>query len=95
MRLLQEKIDKTDLYDRLVAAYVIGGNAKVSAFEKMKEVYLCKSADDVGCAVHWDTWSESVIESNSTDSVGNVCTNPLTWELDGGLAEKPLTRAPW
>ena len=90
VRLLQEKIDKTDLYDRLVAAYVIGGNAKVSSFEKMEEVYLCNSADDVGCAVHWDTWSESVIDSNSTDSVGNVCTNPLTWELDGGLAEKSL-----
>ena len=38
----------------------------------------------------WDTWSESVIDSSSTDSVGNVCTNPLTWELDGGLAEKSL-----
>ena len=90
VRLLQEQIDKTDLYDRLVAAYVIGGNAKVSSFEKMEKVYLCNSADDVGCAVHWDTWSESVIDSNSTDSVGNVCTNPLTWELDGGLAEKSL-----
>ena len=90
VRLLQEQIDKTDLYDRLVAAYVIGGNAKVSSFEKMEKVYLCNSADDVGCAVHWDTWSESVIDSNSTDSIGNVCTNPLTWELDGGLAEKSL-----
>jgi hypothetical protein len=38
--------------------------------------------------VHWDTYSEAVIDQPVEANIGNVCTNPLSWELNGGLATK-------
>ena len=94
IRLLDQVIDGTPLAKRLVAAYLIGGGVPgVTAmaqtnFEKMRDVALCRSATDLGCAVHWDTYSEAVIEQELPNNIGNVCTNPLSWELNGGLATK-------
>lgn len=87
-RLLKEQIDGTPLAERLVAAYLIGGGIASSHFDDMQDVELCTNATDLSCAVHWDTYSESVIDQPFPDQVGNVCVNPLTWEVDGGLAGK-------
>jgi len=88
VRLLKEKIDGTALAERLVAAYIIGGRVAMSHFESMQDVGLCDSPTELGCAVSWDTFSEAVIDKGQPDLAGNVCTNPLTWRLDGGLAGK-------
>ena len=87
-RLLAEVIDGTPLAKRLVAAYVIGGGIAQTRFAGMQDIRLCTSATDLGCAVHWDTYSEAVIDQPVEANIGNVCTNPLSWELNGGLATK-------
>ena len=89
-RLLEEVIDGTPLAQRLVAAYVIGGGIASARFDDLQDVTLCNSATDLGCAVHWDTYSEAVIAAPVADNIGNVCTNPLSWELNGGLAQRNL-----
>ena len=81
-------IDGTPLAKRLVAAYVIGGGIAQTSFAGMQDIRLCTSATDLGCAVHWDTYSEAVIDQPVEANIGNVCTNPLSWELNGGLATK-------
>jgi len=88
IRLLKEKIDGTALARRLVAAYIIGGAIASSQFDAMQDIGLCDSPTALGCAVHWDTFSEAVIDKGQPDRVGNVCTNPLSWRLNGGLAGK-------
>ena len=85
-RLLAEQIDGTPLAERLVAAYLIGGGLARAELETMADIALCTTADDLHCAVHWDTYSEAVIDDGFPDLRGNVCVNPLSWELDGGLA---------
>jgi hypothetical protein len=88
IRLLAEVIDGTPLAQRLVAAYVIGGTVPETSFEGLRDVRLCTGANDLGCAVHWDTYSEAVIDQPLPDNLGAVCTNPLSWELNGGLVTK-------
>jgi hypothetical protein len=87
-RLLKEKIDGTVLAERLVAAYIIGGGIASSDFDNMQDIGLCRDATDLHCAVHWDTYSEAVIDQPLPDNVGNVCVNPLNWTVNGGLASK-------
>jgi len=82
VRLLAEEIDGTERADRMVAAYLIGGNVKTSAFDSMASIDLCTTPTDLRCAVHWDTWSEAVIDREMPDVAGNVCTNPLSWQLN-------------
>ena len=85
-RLLKDRIDGTPLADRLVAAYLIGGGVPSSEFAGMLDIGLCQDATDLHCAVHWDTYSEAAIDTEMPDRVGNVCINPLSWQIDGGLA---------
>lgn len=84
LRLLREKIDGTPLAQRMVAAYVIGGGLKKEDFAGMRDIALCDSPEQLRCAVHWDTYSMALLED--AEDTGGVCTNPLTWRLDGARA---------
>jgi hypothetical protein len=88
VRLLQERIDTSALRNQLVAAYVIGGSVAASAIDSMEHIPVCGSADQTGCAVHWDTYSEAAIDDEFPDNMGNVCVNPLSWQADGERAGK-------
>jgi len=90
MRLLKERIDRSPLRHRLVAAYVIGGRVAASAFDGMENIALCRDAEETGCAVHWDTYSEAAIDDDFPDHVGNACVNPLSWRPDGERAGREL-----
>ncbi len=85
VRLLREQIDGTPLADRLVAAYLIGGGLEEEKeFSGLSDITLCDAPEQVGCAIHWDTFSMATLED--AEETGIVCTNPLTWKLHGGLA---------
>jgi hypothetical protein len=88
IRLLQERIDGTRLADQLVAAFLIGGGLEKSEFAELRDVTVCAHATDTTCAVHWDTFSEAALDDPPQDSVTRLCVNPLSWEIDGGLAGK-------
>ncbi|NKB99452.1 MAG: DUF3089 domain-containing protein [Pseudomonadales bacterium] len=85
IRLLQERISSTPLVQRLVAAYIIGGSISQREVDEMSDISVCASANDLGCVIHWDTYSDSAIESDLSDSAENVCVNPLSWQQNGGL----------
>jgi hypothetical protein len=84
-RLLRERIDGTPLAQRLVAAYLIGGDIRDHEADAMKTVHVCNSATDIHCLIHWATWGENP-KTHYEDRGKIVCVNPLNWMRDGGLA---------
>lgn len=87
-RLLQERIAGTELAQRMVAAYIIGGSTPQSAVDEMEGIEVCDGAAELGCVIHWDTYNESAIDQSVSGSQRNVCVNPLSWRVNGGLADK-------
>lgn len=84
--LLRERIDGTPLVDRMVAAYLIGGNLASTEFDGLKDIPICDSPTQLHCVIHYDTMSErAAVQLERAD---NVCVNPLNWRLDGELSPK-------
>lgn len=90
MRLLRDKIAGSALQKRMVAAYVIGADVTKNQFDEMPGIGLCDSAEQTGCAIHWDTFNAASMEGNNDTDL--VCINPLNWRLNGSLAEKAKHR---
>jgi hypothetical protein len=86
IRLLREKVNDTALADKMVAAYIIGANIAKREFEDLEDIGLCDDPLEIGCAVHWDTWSERLLDEPPESAYLNACVNPLNWRVDGGLA---------
>jgi hypothetical protein len=84
--LLEKKINGTELAERMVAAYIIGGGLKKEDFASLQDIALCDSPTQLNCAIHWDTFSMAGVDD--AEETGQACTNPLTWRLDGPLAPK-------
>lgn len=59
MRLIEDKIDKTDLVKRMVAAYTIGFEFPKVKFENdLKNIKPSQSATDTQCVIAYDTYIE-------------------------------------
>jgi len=99
LRLLAEKIDKTPLYDRLVAAYLIGGSVKRDCFQRVyQHVAPCSSPEQTGCLIGWDTIKEHCrvllpgfprYPEDWACCRGKTlfCVNPLTWTSSDARTE--------
>ena len=57
IRLLKEEIDGSDVYPRMVGAYIIGGMISNTQTQKLIDISICKNAVQLGCLVHWDTFN--------------------------------------
>tara|TARA_B100001113_G_scaffold60516_1_gene45877 strand:- start:9658 stop:10815 length:1158 start_codon:yes stop_codon:yes gene_type:complete len=86
IRLLAEEIDGTDLYPRMVSAYIIGGEISKSWTNKMNDIYICNSPTELGCLVHWDTINITLINREMPRFKNNICVNPITWKNKGSLS---------
>ena len=73
-RLIIEFETKKHFTDNLIAAYLVGFNIKE---EQFKNVQSCKSANDTGCYLSWNTTMENT-KPLFSDS-GLACHNPLNW----------------
>ena len=87
IRLLAEEIDGTNLYPRMVGAYIIGGEISKSWMNKMNDVYICDSPAELGCLVHWDTMNVTLINKDMHRYKNNICVNPITWKNEGLLSD--------
>jgi len=84
--LLRERIDGTPLVDRMVAAYLVGGNLAITELEMLADIGICDSPTQLHCVIHYDTMSErAAVQRERAD---NLCVNPLNWRLDGQLAPR-------
>lgn len=87
-RLIQEKIDGTNLQASMVAAYIIGSRVTNAEVNALKSVKVCDAPDQTSCIVHWATFGEGgTVPPEMSDL---VCVNPLTWRRDGGRADAAL-----
>ena len=87
IRLLAEEIDSSDLYPRMVGAYIIGGMISKDRMNSMKNIGVCESAEQLGCLVHWDTMNVAQINKDLPVYSNNICVNPITWKNEGSLSE--------
>jgi len=77
--LLRERIDGSPLVDRLVAAYLIGGNLATTEFDGLEDIAICDSPTQLQCVIHYDTMSEKA--KAQPERADNICVNPLTWRI--------------
>lgn len=94
-RLLQEAISGTPLREQLVAAYLMGGAGTVEGVrEKAPDVPPCAAATELHCVAGWNArgagFLSSEFEMHRTDLRERLCTNPLTWRVDGAAASAEL-----
>jgi hypothetical protein len=100
LRLLEEKIDRTDLYGRFIAGYLIGYRIPAEKFTRsFTRIKPCSGERDAGCVVSWNTWGEgsvphkfgSIWYRGGWEDAGDkriICTNPLSWRSDEEPAPK-------
>ena len=87
IRLLKEEIDGSDLYSRMVGAYIIGGQISKDWMSGMNDLSVCESATQLGCLVHWDTINVTQLNKDMPLYANNICVNPITWKNEGPLSE--------
>lgn len=87
IRLLAEEIDSSDLYPRMVGAYIIGGMIAKDRMSSMENIGVCESAEQLGCLVHWDTMNVAQINKDMPLYSNNICVNPISWKNEGSLSE--------
>ena len=87
IRLLAEEIDSSDLYPRMVGAYIIGGMISKDWMRSMENIGVCESAEQLGCLVHWDTMNVAQINKDMPLYSNNICVNPISWKNEGSLSE--------
>ena len=87
IRLLAEEIDLSDLYPRMVGAYIIGGMISKDWMRSMENIGVCESAEQLGCLVHWDTMNVAQINKDMPLYSNNICVNPISWKNEGSLSE--------
>ena len=85
-RLLREEIAPTQIFSRLVAAYLVGFSV---SHEQLGDVPACQSASQTGCALGWNAMDGEGIGAFS-DTANLLCTNPLTWTVDNNYAGHEL-----
>ena len=73
--LILEFENTNNFRDKLIAAYLVGFNIKEDQF---KNIQSCKSTNDTGCYISWNTTMENTKPLFSDD--GLACHNPLSWE---------------
>ena len=95
LRLLEEKIDRTNLYGRFVAGYLIGYRIPEEKFTRsFTRIKACSGERDAGCVLSWNTYAEGSVPRKfgfiwyrgGWENVGDkriICTNPLSWRNDG------------
>ncbi len=87
IRLLAEEIDRSDLYPRMVGAYLIGGMISKDWMNKMSNITVCERAEQLGCLVHWDTINVTQLNKEMPTYQNGICVNPITWENEGALSK--------
>ena len=90
LRLLKERIDKSELADRMVAAYLIGmSTISDKAVSELKNIPVCDSPGQTGCLIHFATYAEGAPEDEYIKEK-MVCVNPITWKQDGAEGDQEL-----
>jgi len=87
IRLLAEEVDGSDLYSRMIGAYIIGGEISKDWIKEMSDIAICDNPSQLGCLVHWDTINVTYLNKEMPRYKNNICVNPITWKNEGPLSD--------
>jgi hypothetical protein len=76
-----------DVYERMIAAYVIGYSVTEDDLKNYPHLKFAEGATDTGVIVSWNTEMPGVIEHNPVVLEGSIAINPISWTRD----ETPAT----
>ncbi len=75
--------ENPDVYERMIAAYVIGYSVTPTYLDSNPHLKFAESADDTGVIISYNTQSPDVEKGdNPVVSDGAIAINPLTWTRD-------------
>lgn len=101
-RLMEEKIDKTELLERMLVAYAIGYEFPMDKFDRAyQNITACESAEDLHCVVSWAAYGEGTDFNQPfsvthwypegyerSDDKETLCINPLSWKQTPNRIDK-------
>lgn len=90
-RLLKELMQDSTICQQLIVAYLLGWPVEKNYVEKMKDMAVCSTANQVACLVSWNAQAPYA-DKNMKDALNIheeiVCVNPLTWTTDSTYAPR-------
>ena len=90
IRLLKDFFDGKPLYDRLVAAYIIGWPVARNSFG---EIRVCEDSIQTGCFCSWRTYRKGYLPRYvQMEREPSFVTNPLNWTITSEYASRKQNR---
>jgi hypothetical protein len=79
--IIRDFIDKTELRNQLVAAYLVGMSVDKNTFTNIPP---CQNADETGCFVSWQTYSDGYLPDDHFNKYRKnaFVVNPITWTTE-------------
>jgi hypothetical protein len=84
--------DNPDVYERMIAAYLIGMPIPEGFYEFFPHIKPARSADDLGVVISYNTNSPVVDGQNPFVFPDSVLINPVTWVTDESYAPNGLSK---
>jgi pimeloyl-ACP methyl ester carboxylesterase len=78
--------DRPDIYDRMIAAYLIGMPVPQELYDTYPHLKPARSADDLGVIISYNTNSPVVDGKDPFFDSKNVLINPISWVTDDSYA---------
>jgi len=78
--------ENPEVYDRMIAAYVIGYSVTDEYLSENEHLKFAQGADDIGVILSYNTQAPDVIGDNPVVVDGANVINPITWTTDETLA---------
>lgn len=89
--LLKSRISGSELRERMIAAYIIGGGTSHEDLAELPDLEPCDAPDDLHCVIHFATYGDGGSSDDEwMEEKTQVCTNPLSWRNEGPRTEASL-----
>ncbi|MDR2782372.1 MAG: DUF3089 domain-containing protein [Treponema sp.] len=84
--------DRPDVYERMIAAYLIGMPMPETIYELFPHMKPAQNADDLGVIISYNTNSPVVDGKDPFSYPSNVLINPISWVIDESYALKEASK---
>lgn len=74
--------ENKDIYERMVAAYLIGDSITKNYLEKNPHLKFAEKEDDTGVIISWNVEHLGITDENPLLLDGCIAINPLNWKRD-------------
>ncbi|MDR2803866.1 MAG: DUF3089 domain-containing protein [Treponema sp.] len=84
--------DRPDVYDRMIAAYLIGMPIPETVYELFPHMKPAQNADDLGVIISYNTNTPVIDGKDPFSYPSNVLINPISWVTDESYAPKEASK---